>query len=139
MAKGVLRFFFEHYGGGCLWAGDDATRKKLDVGPVDCACYDLNGKMTVRPALELPNEIVALIEQLNEEYADYLNPLYPPDPSLWTQAKCESFNANVEELLGMMHEQLDSEYEILDHQTRYTEDPMLAEYLAENPTLKPIY
>lgn len=45
MAKGVLRFFFDYGTGGCLWSGDAATRDRLDVGPVDAASFDLDGRV----------------------------------------------------------------------------------------------
>ena len=45
MAKGVLRFFFDYATGGCLWSGDAATRDRLDVGPVDAASFDLDGRV----------------------------------------------------------------------------------------------
>lgn len=90
MTKGTLRFFFDFGAGGCLWAGDEATRSKLGVGPLDAAVYDLQGHVVVPPRISLPSNVHSLISRLDQEYLSYLNPLYPPDPSLWTQASASA-------------------------------------------------
>lgn len=123
MTKDVLRFFFDY---GCLWASDDATRDRLGNGPLDC----------VEPArLVLSDAALSLIAQLDAAHQARLNPLYQPDPSLWSQDLCDRFNANVEKLLGMLRQELGAEYDILDEQERYVEDPRLDAYLAQEPRL----
>jgi hypothetical protein len=123
MAKDVLEFFFDC---GCLWAGNDATRHRLGCGPIDC----------MEPArLVLSDATRSLIEQVDYEHSTYLNPLYPPDPSLWSQDLCDRFNANVEKLIGMLRQELGADYDILDEQERYVEDPRLDAYLAQEPRL----
>lgn len=122
MAKGVLRFFFDYGAGGCLWAGDNGTREEMGPGPVDARL------LVTKPARDLR-------DRLDFEHSGYLNPLYPPDPSLWTQALCDRFNARVETLLELLRHELGARYEIVDEQPRYREDPRLGEYLESNPDL----
>lgn len=135
MAKGVLRFFFDYGAGGCLWAGDAATRDRLDVGPVDAASFDLEGRVSRPSGVVLSETAQDLRDQLDFEHSGYLNPLYPLDPSLWTQALCDRFNANVDRLLALLRRELGEEYDILDEQIRYVEDPRLDDYLAAHPGL----
>ena len=85
--------------------------------------------------LVLSEATLSLIAQLDCAHATYLNPLYPPDPSLWSQDLCDWFNANVEKLLGMLHQALGADYTILDEQARYVDDPRLDAYLAQEPRL----
>lgn len=134
MTKGVLRFFFEYGAGGCLWAGVSATLDRLDVGPVDAERRSLDGR--IEPArLVLSDFTRNLRDQLDFEHSGYLNPLYPPDPSLWSQDLCDRFNANVDKLLCLLRQELDEDYDILDKQQRYAEDDQLEEYLASSPGL----
>jgi hypothetical protein len=134
MTKGVLRFFFEYGAGGCLWAGDDATRDTLGYGPVDAEFRSLDGHVR---AARLPLSIEArnLQEQLDFEHSGYLNPLSPPDPSLWSQSLCDRFNARVDQLLALLRRELGERYIIVDQQERYVEDSGLDAYLLKNPTL----
>ncbi|MEF0938946.1 hypothetical protein [Rhizobium sp. BR 362] len=138
MTKGVLRFFFDYCAGGCLWAGDVATRDRLGAGPVDAAVYDLEGRESRKPRLVLSDAARRLRDQLDTEHSGYLNPLYQLDPSPWTQAVCDNFNASVDRLLAILRNELGADYEILDQQRRYVEDPALGKYLAANPKLAAI-
>lgn len=136
--KGILRFFFEYGAGGCLWAGAHETTERLGYGPVDAANYNKDGEISVEPRLWLSDEAIKLRDKLDFEHSGYLNPKYPPDPSLWTQALCDRFNGDVETLIALIRKELSNDYEILDQQDRYFEDPDLALYLAENPDLAPV-
>ena len=138
MTKGTLRFFFDFGAGGCLWAGDDATRSKLGVGPLDATVYDLQGDVALPPRLLLPSNVHSLINRLDQEYLSYLNPLYPPDPSLWTQARCDRFNSDVDQLLLLLQVELGTNFVIIDQQKRHAEDPALGEFLVANPDQKPM-
>ncbi|MGO7040059.1 hypothetical protein ACCS60_17090 [Rhizobium acaciae] len=138
MTKGSLRFFFDCGAGGCLWAGDEATRSALGFGPLDAAVYDLQGRVTEPPRISLSPTLKSLIHRLDQEYAGYLNPFYQPDPSLWTQAKCERFNDDVEQLLALLRAELGAEFLIADEQKRLTENPFLAEFLVAHPNQKPM-
>ena len=75
MSKGVLRFFFDYGAGGCLWAGDEATLARLDVGPVDASTFDLEGRVSVRPSLELSEVAQTLRDRLDFQHSRYLNPI----------------------------------------------------------------
>ncbi|WP_210262450.1 hypothetical protein, partial [Rhizobium indigoferae] len=138
VAYGTLRFFFDFGAGGCLWAGDDATRSKLGVGPLDATVYDLQGDVALPPRLLLPSNVHSLINRLDQEYLSYLNPLYPPDPSLWTQARCDRFNSDVDQLLLLLQVELGANFVIIDQQKRHAEDPALGEFLVANPNQKPM-
>lgn len=134
MTKSVLRFFFEYGAGGCLWAGDAATLDRLGFGPVDAEHRSLDGRR--KPAvLELSDTACHLRDRLDFEHSGYLNPLYPPDPSLWSQALCDRFNADVDQLLTLLRQELSADFIILDKMSRYAEDTRLADYLAKNPGL----
>jgi hypothetical protein len=61
--------------------------------------------------------------------------MYPLDPSLWSQTLCDRFNANVDRLLALLREEIGRDYDILDEQIRYMEDPRLDEYLMVNSGL----
>ncbi|MCZ7480039.1 MULTISPECIES: hypothetical protein [Rhizobium/Agrobacterium group] len=135
MVKGVLRFFFDYGAGGCLWAGDSETCARLDVGPVDAAFFGLDGQMPSKPKLVLSETAQQLRDRLDFEHSGYLNPLYPLDPSLWTQGVCDRFNTDVDKLLVLLRQELEADYSIVDEQYRYEEDPRLDEYLTENPSL----
>jgi hypothetical protein len=138
MTKLLLRFFFDYGAGGCLWAGDDATREQLGYGPVDATHFDLRGQISRAPSVSLSDAAHTKIEALDFQHSGYLNPKHPIEPCLWTQALCERFNSGVDQLLLFLQEELGSQYEILDQQIRYNEDPALAEYLTANPELSAI-
>lgn len=133
MAKGTLRFFFDYGAGGCLWAGDESARESLGVGPVDAVSFRLDGRVFSPARLKLPEPVRRLRDQLDFQHSGYLNPLNPLDPSIWSQALCDRFNADVDRLLLLLRQELGSEYDILDEQTRYTQDARLEAYLANNP------
>ena len=134
MTKGVLRFFFDYGAGGCLWAGDDATLDTLGYGPVDAEHRGFDGQVKAA-RLPLCSEARTLREQLDFEHSGYLNPIYPPDPSLWSQTLCDRFNARVDQLLALLNREVGERYLIVDQQERYVEDRGLDAYLMKNPTL----
>ncbi|NIZ01597.1 hypothetical protein [Thalassospira lucentensis] len=138
MTKGILRFFFDYGAGGCLWAGNEETLSKLGSGPVDAEFVDVDGRIKYEASLILPEQTRQLIQQLDFEHSGYLNPLYPPDPSLWTQACCDRFNQRVDVLLRRLQHLLSDDYDIVDEQVRYIEDPELRVYLADNPGLNAV-
>ncbi len=134
--SGRLRFFFDWGAGGCLWAGDEHTREVLGYGPVDADHFDVNGKLSRSSPLYLPPEIKKLVADLDNENYTYLNVDYQPDPSLWRQDQCERFNAKVDMLLKILSTELGSNYDIVDKQTRYSEDPDLDIYLKDPKSFK---
>ena len=120
-----VRFFLE-WGGGCLWPADAAARDSLGVGPLDLRSWE------AAPRLPLPEDMQQACDALVAEHDSYLNPLYPPDPSLWSQAQCDSFNARVDAFVAALRQAMPG-VEIIDQQTRYAEDPGLDAWLAANP------
>lgn len=134
----MLRFFFDHGAGGCLWAGDAATRDSLGPGPIDAGVFDIAGRPVTPPRLVLSDAARALRDRLEAEHVTYLNPLHPPDPSLWTAARCSRFNAGVDALVALLRRELAPRFDLRDEQDRYCEDPRLAAYLAANPSLAPL-
>ena len=118
-----IRFFFDYGAGGCLWADNELAKQDFGIGPIDKAIADKTGKLS--------DEILKLIEELDDRHADYYNKDYPPDPSLWRQSECDGFNQQVDTLLNSLKRQLSPDFEIIDKQTRYSEDEDLEEYLKD--------
>lgn len=116
-AKYVLRFFFE-WGGGCLWAGNEAASRDFGPGPIEA---------------ELPLSAATLhrCEELGEWHDSSLNWDYPPDPGPWRQAECDRFNDAVRHLLADIRRELGAEFEVVDRQGEAREDPDLDAYLAD--------
>jgi hypothetical protein len=110
----------------------------LDVGPVDAIIYDVEGRVSREPKIAISEDAGRLRDWLDAAHSLYLNPYYQPDPSLWTQEACNNFNSGVDSLLALLQRELDSDYEILDQQVRYAEDPGLGEYLAANSEISAI-
>lgn len=118
-----IRFLFDYGAGGCLWADNELAKQDFGIGPIDKAIADKTGKLS--------DEILKLIEELDDRHADYYNKDYPPDPSLWRQSECDGFNQQVDTLLNSLKRQLSPDFEIIDKQTRYSEDEDLEEYLKD--------
>ncbi|MBB4169871.1 hypothetical protein [Rhizobium sp. BK538] len=127
MTKGSLRFFFDYGARGCLWADRLMPPFMTFKGTLQCL-----------PEISLFRKVHSFISRLDQEHASYLNPFYPPGPSLWTQAKCERFNDNVDQLLVSLRGELGAEFVMADEQKRHTEVPTLGEFLAANPNQKPM-
>jgi len=117
----VLRFFFE-WGGGCLWPGNDAARRDLDLGP-----YDLLDPCPV----PLSPTTRRRCQEMGAWYDTSLNWDHPPDPGPWRQAECDRFNAAVSELLAGIRKELGPGFEVVDDQVRTVEDPDLDDYIAD--------
>lgn len=97
--------------------------------------FNLQGQVIKPACVELSEIAKSLRDQLDFEHSGYLNPLYPPDPSLWSQALCDRFNANVDRLVALLRQEIGNDYDILDEQIRYLEDPQLDHYLMRNSEL----
>ena len=94
--------FFDDYGSGWLWAGDDAAIAIFDVGPID---YDS------LPALS--SETRALAEALSDRHRESLEQEYPPGCQ-WPKPEREEFNRQVEALLQRMKAELGPDIELVD-------------------------
>lgn len=93
--------FFDDYGSGWLWPGDDATRDAFDLGPIDAL-------------LPISPETRALADQLSAQHAASLNQDYPPDGCQWPQADRDAFNAQVESLYQRLWSELGSDFLLTD-------------------------
>jgi hypothetical protein len=104
-SKYVLRFFFE-WGGGCLWAGNDAARRDLDYGPYD---YDEPCPLPLSPAT------IARCRWMAEWHDTALNWEYPPDPGPWDPAESARFDDAANSLLNDIRRELGPDYFVADH------------------------
>lgn len=102
----VLRFF-DDYGSGWLWAGDDAARAAFDVGPLDDRFAD-----RLSPATR------ALAEHLLERSAASLNHDYPPDGCPWPLGERLAFDHAADALLAQLRAQLGDGFTIRDERQR---------------------
>lgn len=126
--KYVLRFFFDYGAGGCLWGDNELARLDFGIGPIDEIIADKTGKLSA--------EILNLIKELDDRHANYYNKDYPPDPSLWQQGECDDFNKQIDTVLNSLRQQLSPGFEIIDKQTRYSEDKDLEEYLKDTKNFR---
>ncbi|MBY4730331.1 hypothetical protein [Cupriavidus pauculus] len=74
-----LRLMFE-WRGGCIWAGDDATRNTYGIGPIE----DL---------LPLADETRRKLAEMTAWHDLSLNWEYPPDAGPWDAHEYERFEA----------------------------------------------
>jgi hypothetical protein len=119
--KYILRFFYE-WGGGCLWAGNEAARHAFGYGP-----YDVGDDCP----LPLSPEVLERCRRLTEWHDSALNWDYPPDPGPWRQAECDRFNSAAKDLLSAIRIELGTQFRVLDKQNATVEDPNLNAYLAD--------
>lgn len=124
---------FDHGAGGCLWAGDDAARAVLGDGPVDAAVTGPQGRVIRPAALRLSPVAQGLRDGLLALHLTRLNPVYPPDPALWSQARCDRFNAGVAVFLARLRQDLVGRWQIIHDQPPLAEDPALAAWLDAHP------
>lgn len=99
--------FFDDYGSGWLWAGDDATRDRLGHGPVD---GHLIGRLDPRTR--------ALADHLLDRSAASLNPDYPPDGCPWPLGERLAFDLAADALLCRLRGELGPEFTISDERQR---------------------
>lgn len=135
----VLRFFFDYGAGGCLWNGDKSADELFGYGPLDCFDFDLEGNLVKLPSILLSQTTRLLVKELSDIHYHYLNPEYPPDPSLWRQSLCDEFNQRIDELLERVTNEIGDKFEIIDRQTRFVEDENLDDYLKKNPQLSDLH
>lgn len=74
-----LRLMFE-WGGGCIWVGDDTTRRQYGVGPIE-------------DSLPLADETRRKLAEITVWHDLSLNWEYPPDPGPWDAHEYERFEA----------------------------------------------
>jgi hypothetical protein len=99
--------FFDDYGSGWLWAGDEAALAAFGVGPLD-------GQL----ASHFSTETAALADHLLDRSAASLNPDYPPDGCPWPLGERLAFDLAADGLLARMRVELGAAFQIEDHRTR---------------------
>lgn len=72
-----LKFWFEH-GGNCIWASNDKANAEYG--------YAINSN-----SLPISNELVSLLNSLENEFYTYLDWVYPPNPSPWSEDHKKDF------------------------------------------------
>ncbi|HEY9910002.1 MAG TPA: hypothetical protein V6D18_20605 [Thermosynechococcaceae cyanobacterium] len=86
----------------------------------------------IRPeALGLSTQTSGTAYALADWHNTALNWTHPLDPGPWRQEECDRFNAAVDALLATVRAELGEEFEVVDRQGRYGEDPDLDRYLAD--------
>lgn len=98
--KYVIRFWFEH-GGICLWSVNEKARDRYD-----CAIETSE--------LPISLELVARLDELEDEYHSYLDWDYPPNPSPWTEEHKQDFVKRATEVYEILCRELGNEYEIIN-------------------------
>jgi hypothetical protein len=93
-----LRLMFE-WGGGCLWAGNDAALAAFDVGHIE-------------DELPLSAETLARLEELSAWHDSSLNWDDPAGPGPWTPGEYEDFERAVAELLQTIRAELGPEFQV---------------------------
>jgi len=94
-----VRLLFE-WGGGSLWAGNDATRAKYGVGPIE-------------DALPISPQTHDKLDELSAWHDNALDWNYPPDPSPWSKEERERFDAAALKLLDSIRKELGTQYEVV--------------------------
>lgn len=92
-----LRLLFE-WGGGALWAENDAAREAFGDGAIEDVLIEAGH-------LRSP-EVLEGLETLSKRHDTALNWEYPPDPGPWTRAEYAAFEAAAEALLVRLRAEL---------------------------------
>lgn len=113
-----INFFFDYYAW-CLRSANEYTNSKLgyDIDPND---------------LNLDKDTLALIEETQDLFDSYLNPIYPMFPSLWMENICEIFNKKCLKIFEMIKSQLPVDSILLYKQKEIHEDENLIKYLEDS-------
>lgn len=90
------------WGGGSLWCGDEVTRQRFDVGPVD---YRLG----------LSRQLLERLEELSSWHDGALDWSDPPGPSPWSEEQLEQFDDAVGAVLAELRDALGPEFQIVYH------------------------
>jgi hypothetical protein len=99
----MLLRFFDDFGSGWLWAGDEAAYERFDVGPID---YDALPRLS--------SQTRALAELLSDRHWESVHQDYPPDGCQWPQPERDEFNRQVMVLFARMQAELGAEFELTD-------------------------
>ena len=99
MAKYRIRYFYD-YSAYPLWADNEATFAKFDVGPIDPA------------RLNLSQETIALIDRLVDWQYHEIDWNHAPEVA-WSEEEREQFNEEARKLFGMIQRELGEDYELV--------------------------
>lgn len=102
-----LMRFFDDYGSGWLWPGDDAARAAFGPGPLE-----------VQDLARLSADTRALAEHLLERSAQSLNHDCPPDGCLWPLGERLAFDLAADGLLRRMRAELGAGFDLRDERRR---------------------
>jgi len=95
--------FFDDYGSGWLWPGDEVTRQAFDVGPLEAVL-----------AHRLSPATRAEAETLSALHARTLNWDEPQTPLPLSAAFCRDFNARSAALLRQMQAEIGADFTLAD-------------------------
>lgn len=102
MQRYILKYWFE-YGGGMLWANNDAyTNTKF------FSCVDPE-------ELPLSQALIAQLYSLEEEFQSSLDWDYPPAPSPWSKEQFKDFFFRARLVLFALREELGAAFVVQDH------------------------
>jgi len=121
--KCQISFFYEYHFDSPFWAENEIAYPRFDVG-----------EEIAPEELGLSAEISGQIRHMSMWHDTAINWNYPPNPRLWRQEECDRFNTAIDNLLASIRSELREEFEIIDRQHRYNEDPDLDTYLANPDT-----
>ena len=104
MSKYQLSFWFEH-GGFCIWGKNDEAKEKY-------------GYAIENHALPISEDLTKEINDLENEYATYLDWDCPQDPSPWTKEHKQDFLNKANIVYKRLKSELDSDFEIVNEVSR---------------------
>ena len=113
----IIRYWFD-WRAGCFWSANDETRERF-------------GYPIVPVALPLSAGTLKRVNALTDWHDQTLNWDYPPDPGPWRQDECDRFHQAAKDLLEIVRQELEEEFEIIDSFVEMVEDPDLDAYLRD--------
>jgi hypothetical protein len=96
-----LRYFFDTGSGTCLWSANDTARDHFDY-PVDINQLPLSTTLRYR---------VWFVLAWYDTFLDWEN---APQPSQWWITEQEPFNQAAQEVLQLLKQELQEEFEVID-------------------------
>ena len=97
--KYKIRLWFD-FGGFCLWGMNENTKEKFG--------YAIDPRK-----LELTNLLINKLEELQNQYATYLDMSDPMAPTSWSKEKNDFFTS-ASEVCAKIQQELGSDYEIIN-------------------------
>jgi hypothetical protein len=112
-----LRFFFDYFGGGCLWSDNEAAYEKFDNGgTLDAEIYDLKGNVIKEARIKLPELMRQKVLELDRLYCQSLNWDDPGGDSMWDKSQWDNFHLQTRELHKEISNILGDDFEIIYEQ-----------------------